>query len=100
MIINVRWTDENSYEFCFEGIEEGSVVAVGSYGCSKNREDKQLFENGLNELIKRIKPEAIIFYGALTNNVKRILSDNNQKYIQFLPEITIVAKEKYHGNEV
>ena len=28
-----RWTDEASFEFCFGGIEQGFVVAVGSYGC-------------------------------------------------------------------
>lgn len=27
----VSWGDENSFEFCFDGIEEGSVVAVSAY---------------------------------------------------------------------
>ncbi len=100
VIINVRWTDENSYEFCFEGIEDGSVVAVGSYGCSKKGKDKQLFENGLKELIKRIKPKNILFYGTITHSAKTILEENKQNYVQFLPEITSVMEEKHHGNEV
>ena len=100
VIINVRWTDENSYRFCFKGIAKGSVVAVGSYGCSKSKADKLLFEKGFIELIRRIEPSAIIIYGAITPNVEKVLSEHNQKYVQFIPEISVSMKEKSHGNEI
>ena len=99
IIINVRWTDENSYEFCFAGIEEGSIVAVGSYGCSKALTDRYLFDNGLRELIIRVKPEVIIFYGAVTDSVKKILEENNQEYVSFIPDTTSAMEEYQNGNE-
>lgn len=99
VIINVRWTDENSYEFCFSGIEESSVVAVGSYGCSKALTDRYLFDNGLRELITRVKPEVIIFYGTVTDSARKILEENNQQYVAFAPDTTLAMEEHQNGNE-
>lgn len=59
VIPTVSWGDERSFEFCFEGIEEGSVVAV----CTYYREnDEESFMLGYNEMLKRIKPSAILCY--------------------------------------
>lgn len=57
VIPNVRWTDEESYDFAFDGLSEGQVVAVGTLGCSKTKVDKALLVNGFVEMIKRIKPK-------------------------------------------
>lgn len=99
VIVNVRWTDETSYEFCFEGIEKGSIVAVGSYGCSSKLADRKLFDTGLEELIQRVAPTAIIVYGSVTDSMKRVLENHKQKYCIFHSD-TSIAMEKYcHGNE-
>jgi hypothetical protein len=99
VIINVRWTDESSYEFCFDGIKYGSVFAVGSYGCSKALTDKHLFEKGLQELIIRVHPECVIFYGTVTVAAKAILDKYDQKYVVFVPDITSAMEEYKYGNE-
>lgn len=99
VLVNARWTYENSFEFCFAGIEEGSIVAVGSYGCSKKRTDKKMFDNGLNELIIRVKPKTIIIYGTLTDSAKVILKKHNQEYVAFRSDTDIAMEESRHGNE-
>lgn len=100
VILNVRWTDSNSYEFCFEGITNGSIVAIGSYGCSKSLADRKLFDSGLEEMINRICPEKIIFYGSVTNSTKRILEHYKQSYIVFESDTSIAMKGvSNHGNE-
>lgn len=59
VIPTVSWGDENSFEFCFDGIEEGSIVAV----CTYYRENcEEEFMLGYNEMLKRIKPSTIICY--------------------------------------
>lgn len=99
VIINARWSDERSYEFCFTGIKNGSIVAVGTHGCSKELADRYLFDRGLVELIKRVKPRNIIFYGSITNSVKTILKEFDQDYIVFKSD-TAKSMEAYHnGNE-
>lgn len=99
VIVNVRWTDEASYEFCFEGIEEGSLVAVGSYGCSNRLADRKLFDAGLEELIRRINPAAIIVYGSVTDSMKRVLETHKQKYYIFHSDTSVAMEEYRHGNE-
>ncbi|MBQ3418575.1 MAG: DUF4417 domain-containing protein [Erysipelotrichaceae bacterium] len=99
VIVNVRWAYEESFDFCFAGIDKGSIVAVGSYGCSKNWTDKNLFDDGLNELIIRVKPKAIIIYGTLTDSAKVILKKHNQDYIVFRSDTDVAMEESHHGNE-
>ena len=65
MIPTVNWGDESTFDFCFEGIEKGSVVAVSTYMASEhgNRQDqKEWFMTGYNEMLRRIEPEKIICY--------------------------------------
>lgn len=99
VIINVRWSYEESFEFCFEGIEKGSIVAVGSYGCSKNPADKNMFNKGLKELISRVNPQKIIIYGSLTESAEFILKKQHQDYIVFQSDTAIAMEEYRHGNE-
>lgn len=63
VIPTLCWSDEKSYEWCFDGEPQGGTVAVSSVGTQKKAETKRLFLNGYNEMIKRLSPEAIIFYG-------------------------------------
>ena len=36
VIPTVNWGDESTFDFCFEGIEKGSVVAVSTYMASEH----------------------------------------------------------------
>lgn len=59
VVPTVSWGDESSFDFCFDGIEEGSIVAV----CTYYRENcEEEFMHGYNEMIKRIKPSVILCY--------------------------------------
>ena len=65
VVPTVSWGNENTFEFCFDGIEKGSTVAVSTYMVSEhdNRQDqKEIFLKGYNEMLRRIEPEKIICY--------------------------------------
>lgn len=59
----ISWSDENSYDWCFDGEPIGGVVAVSSVGTQKNKESKRLFLRGYDEMMKRLDPSWTIFYG-------------------------------------
>jgi len=59
----ISWSDESSYEWCFDGEPVGGVVAVSSVGTQKNKESKRLFLLGYEEMMKRLDPAWVIFYG-------------------------------------
>lgn len=60
VIPTVRWGDLTSFNFCFDGVEKGSIVAVSTVGV---RNEKSHFMLGYNEMLNRIKPSEIICYG-------------------------------------
>ena len=61
VIPTISWSDARSFEFCFDGIEQGSIVAVGMIGC---KQSKLNFMRGYNEMLKRIQPSKIICFGS------------------------------------
>lgn len=63
VIPTISWSTPDSFEWCFDGEPEGSTVAVSSVGCMKSRESKRLFVEGYTEMVRRLHPEKIIFYG-------------------------------------
>lgn len=65
VIPTVNWGDESTFDFCFDGIETGSVVAVSTYMASEHgnhQAQKEWFMTGYNEMLGRIEPEKIICY--------------------------------------
>lgn len=59
----ISWSTPDSYEWCFDGEPVGGIVAVSSVGCMKNKESKRLFLKGYEEMMKRLDPSWVIFYG-------------------------------------
>lgn len=71
VIPTVSWSDKESYSWCFDGIPRNAAVAVSSVGCMKNQESIQLFMNGYQEMIKRLNPKQILFYGTVPEKIDR-----------------------------
>ncbi len=63
VIPTICWSDENSFEWCFDGEPTGGTVAVSSVGTQANAESKARFLAGYFEMMKRLEPETVIFYG-------------------------------------
>jgi len=63
VIPTVSWSDENSFKYCFLGIEKGSTIAVGTVGVLTDDNAKKLFMAGFNEMIKQLEPKEILIYG-------------------------------------
>ncbi len=63
VIPTVTWADVDTFEYCFQGIEKGSIVAVSTVGSRRNQSSLKIWVKGMDELIKRINPTAILIYG-------------------------------------
>jgi hypothetical protein len=60
VIPTITWGSSESFDFCFLGVEEGSVVAVS---VMQNRKVKDGWLLGFAEMCRRIKPEKVLCYG-------------------------------------
>ena len=63
VIPNIRFGDRRTYWICCDGIAQHSIIAVGSHGTMKNAQDRRIFLDGLNVVIKRLKPTVVVVYG-------------------------------------
>ena len=70
VIPTISWSDKDSFKWCFDGEPEGGCVAVSSVGCMKSIESKRLFIEGYKEMISRLQPATIIFYGTIPDECR------------------------------
>jgi len=59
----ISWSAPDSYAWCFDGEPVGGIVAVSSVGTQRNTESKRLFLLGYEEMMRRLSPTWVIFYG-------------------------------------
>ena len=87
VIPDVIWGEPETFEFCFDGIPKGGTVAVSSVGVkndkSWNGKEGDLFRRGYDEMLRRLEPETVLFYGKLIDglggNIVRIPSYYEQR---------------------
>ena len=66
VINNARWGTKETYSYCFDGIPENDVVAVGTVGGNPRKlANRERFESGLFEMVRRLSPHTILVYGSL-----------------------------------
>ena len=65
VINNLRWGTDETYDFSAEGIPVNSIIAIGTVGGSPQMIiNRNRFNTGLNEMVKRLNPHTIIVYGS------------------------------------
>lgn len=65
VINNVRWGTPETYKYCFDGIAENSIVAIGTCGGSPRRLiDRKRFDDGIHEIVKKLHPHTVVVYGS------------------------------------
>ena len=69
IVPNIRWGDERTYSFAFEGIEQGGTVAVSTNGCIRKKIDRYYFVKGLEQMILALKPETIVNYSCTPGDI-------------------------------
>lgn len=63
VIPTISWSDKDSFAWCFDGEPEGACVAVSSVGTQMNAQSRALFMAGYNEMLVRLQPQRVFFYG-------------------------------------
>ena len=94
VIPQVRWGNELTYttrvfheRIAFLGVEQDSIVAIGTYGCICGSENKYHFEAGLDAMLQVLKPKIVLVYGAMPDKVFAQYSSLTQ-FIQYPDWIT------------
>ena len=70
IVPNIRWGNEDSYSFAFDGVEQHKILAVGALGSGKNEENLRYFEQGFYKMLEVLKPSYLIIYGTISDELK------------------------------
>lgn len=63
VIPSISWNTYESFEWCFEGIEENSIVSISTVGSLRSKKLKEVLIIGYSEMIYRLKPSKVVIYG-------------------------------------
>ena len=83
VIPTVAWSDKNSFEWCFDGIPKEATVAVSSIGTQNNNRAKEGFIKGYNEMLNRLEPKQILFYGKVPDECEGNIVNIKSFYDKF-----------------
>ena len=94
VIPQIRWGNELTYTtkvlpepVAFLGAEKHSIIAIGTYGCFRTKDDKYHFEAGLSGMLETLEPEIVLVYGSMNEKVFGQYL-NRAKFVQYPDWIT------------
>ena len=65
VINNVRWGTDETFSYCFDGIEQNSIIAIGTAASGLHQKrNREIFEDGFQRMLDVLKPHTIIIYGS------------------------------------
>lgn len=76
IIPQVRWGNEYTYttnyfpdRIAFLGVEKQSIVAIGTYGCIRTKDDRYHFSAGLDAMMDFLEPKWVLVYGNMPDSI-------------------------------
>jgi len=94
VIPTIGWIGKDSYDWCFDGEPVGSTVAVSSVGTQKNKEARRLFLDGYNEMMARLTPSKVIFFGDVPRECEGNIEHHAPYYDTFTRGLAFSAKAR------
>ena len=77
VIPTICWSDERSFEWCFDGEPEKSTVAISSVGTQLNERSKRLFLLGYQQMMSRLQPKIVMFHGRIPAEITAKMGGTN-----------------------
>ena len=92
VIPSIGWIGRDSYSWCFDGEPVGGTVAVSSVGTQKGKEGRRMFLDGYNEMLSRLKPGKIIFFGEVPRECEGNIEHHAPYYETFTRSLPFHAR--------
>lgn len=62
VIPTICWSDEESFEWCFDGVPKHSTVSISVLGCNRSEQMKKDYWVGFNKTIEVVQPKKILLF--------------------------------------
>lgn len=99
VIPNIRWSNEESFDFCFLGVPKNSIVSISTHGCIQSKKEKGIFKLGLDAMIETLRPKAVLVHGYMP---KEIFEDYLHKttFYRYKSEIESIHDKEPYGHRL
>lgn len=81
VIPTISWCEEETFEFCFDGLPKNATLSISTIGVKNSKESMKVWKKGVDEMVKRLTPKKILVYGGKVDydfgNIKVIYYDNH-----------------------
>ncbi len=64
VIPTMNWSDERSFDFCFDGIPPGQILTISVADLRRLHVERR-FRDGLDAMLERLSPRLLLIYGRL-----------------------------------
>ena len=92
VIPSIGWIGRDSYSWCFDGEPVGGTVAVSSVGTQKSKDARRMFLDGYNEMMARLMPTKIIFFGDVPKECEGNIEHHAPYYETFTRSLPFHAR--------
>ncbi|MEE1210216.1 MAG: DUF4417 domain-containing protein, partial [Parafannyhessea umbonata] len=72
---------------CCDGAPKCCVIAVGTHGTLKDRDDRRCFAEGLATVVARLQPTAIVVYGDAPDSIFREYREMGIEVVPFASDV-------------
>jgi hypothetical protein len=79
VVPTISWSTPDSYEYCFDGIEYTSPVAVSTQGIKWDSDTNERFKEGFDVMLNKINPRFVICYGKMDEELLKVYTQINIK---------------------
>ena len=99
VINNVRWGTEETWEYCFDGIEKNSIICIGTVASGlRELENRYDFNIGFNKMLEVLSPKIIVVYGSANYEPFKKAAASGITIIPFMSETNQAHHNKKGGD--
>ena len=69
VILNIRWGDESTFDFCFLGVPKNSIVCISTHGCIGTKELRSINKVGLAAMLDILYPTDVLVHGYMPDDI-------------------------------
>lgn len=64
VVPNVTWSDESSFEYCFDGLPQGGTIFISTVGVTRDKDARKLCLKGMRNALQATKPKRVLLLGS------------------------------------
>lgn len=70
VIPTICWSDEKSFDWCFDGEPTGAAAAISTVGCMNSKANREGFFKGYAQMKERLAPKKVFCYGIVPEEIR------------------------------